>query len=91
MQDRRCRCGGTCCKRAGVKVAFTHQQVAGGDAQVMAVQHRFRVDHQHHDGGAADGDGFVVTVAMTSLTGCSGEAFASILKSLGYASETRKG
>ncbi|WP_424360632.1 hypothetical protein [Methylocystis parvus] len=38
--------------------------------------------------GTADGDGFVVTVAMTSLTGCSGEAFASILKSLGYASRT---
>ncbi|PPD02263.1 MAG: helicase, partial [Methylocystis sp.] len=30
--------------------------------------------------GAADADGFVVTVAMTSLTGCSGEAFSSILK-----------
>ncbi len=41
--------------------------------------------------GAADGDGFVVTVAMTSLAGCSGEAFASILKSLGYAAESRKG
>ncbi|MFN3889795.1 MAG: helicase-related protein [Beijerinckiaceae bacterium] len=41
--------------------------------------------------GAADGDAFVVTVAMTSLVGCSGEAFASILKSLGYASEKRKG
>ncbi len=41
--------------------------------------------------GAADGDGFVVTVAMTSLAGCSGEAFASILKSLGYQVESRKG
>jgi ATP-dependent RNA helicase SUPV3L1/SUV3 len=41
--------------------------------------------------GAADGDAFVVTVAMTSLAGCSGEAFASILKSLGYAVESRKG
>ncbi len=41
--------------------------------------------------GAADGDGFVVTVAMTSLTGCSGEAFSSILKSLGYASSQRQG
>ena len=41
--------------------------------------------------GAADADAFVVTVAMTSLAGCSGEAFASILKSLGYAVETRKG
>jgi ATP-dependent RNA helicase SUPV3L1/SUV3 len=41
--------------------------------------------------GAADGDGFVVTVAMTSLTGCAGEAFSSILKSLGYASTQRPG
>ncbi|MDJ0449655.1 helicase-related protein [Methylocystis sp. JR02] len=41
--------------------------------------------------GAADGEGFVVTVAMTSLTGCSGEAFSSILKSLGYASAQRPG
>ncbi|MGO9389977.1 helicase-related protein [Rhodoblastus sp.] len=41
--------------------------------------------------GAADGEGFVVTVAMTSLAGCSGESFASILKSLGYASEQRPG
>ncbi len=41
--------------------------------------------------GAADGEGFVVTVAMTSLAGCSGEAFASILKSLGYANEQRPG
>ena len=41
--------------------------------------------------GAADGDAFVVTVAMTSLAGCSGEAFASILKSLGYQIESRKG
>jgi ATP-dependent RNA helicase SUPV3L1/SUV3 len=41
--------------------------------------------------GAADADGFVVTVAMTSLTGCSGEAFSSILKSLGYASTQRPG
>lgn len=41
--------------------------------------------------GAADGDGFVVTVNMTSLAGCSGESFASILRSLGYASTSRKG
>jgi ATP-dependent RNA helicase SUPV3L1/SUV3 len=41
--------------------------------------------------GAADTDGFVVTVAMTSLAGCSGESFASILRSLGYAPEHRKG
>ncbi|WP_395666618.1 helicase-related protein [Methylocella sp.] len=41
--------------------------------------------------GAADGDGFVVTVAMTSLAGCSGESFASILRSLGYVVDRRKG
>ncbi|HUI21499.1 MAG TPA: helicase-related protein [Methylocella sp.] len=41
--------------------------------------------------GAADADGFVVTVAMTSLAGCSGESFASILRALGYASEQRQG
>src|SRR5437016_3443938 len=36
-----------------------------------------------------DGSGFTVTVAMTSLTGCSGEEFASILRSLGYRMEQR--
>jgi ATP-dependent RNA helicase SUPV3L1/SUV3 len=41
--------------------------------------------------GAADGDGFVVTVGMTSLAGCSGEAFGSILKSLGYVLDRRVG
>lgn len=41
--------------------------------------------------GSADSDGFVVTVAMTSLAGCSGEAFASILRSLGYVSDKRAG
>src|SRR5690606_5477597 len=41
--------------------------------------------------GAADGDGFVVTVAMTSLVGCAGEDFASILRSLNYAPEQREG
>ncbi len=39
--------------------------------------------------GTFDGDGFTVTVSMTSLVGCSGEEFASILKSLGYRVETR--
>jgi len=34
--------------------------------------------------GAFDGRGFTVTGAMTSLTGASGEDFASILQSLGY-------
>jgi ATP-dependent RNA helicase SUPV3L1/SUV3 len=39
--------------------------------------------------GAADGAGFTVTVAMTSLAGCSGEDFAEILRSLGYRMERR--
>lgn len=34
--------------------------------------------------GAAEGNGFRVTVEMTSLLGCAGEDFSSILKSLGY-------
>ncbi len=41
--------------------------------------------------GTANGDGFVVTVAMTSLAGCSGESFASILRALGYVCDRRKG
>ncbi|KQQ23426.1 helicase [Methylobacterium sp. Leaf123] len=41
--------------------------------------------------GSADGDGFVATVNMTSLVGCSGEDFASILKSLGYVAQSRPG
>ena len=39
--------------------------------------------------GAVEGGGFVVTVNMTSLTGSSGEDFASILRSLGYRMEKR--
>jgi ATP-dependent RNA helicase SUPV3L1/SUV3 len=35
-------------------------------------------------GPADEADGFVVTGQMTSLTGCSGEPFASILHSLGF-------
>jgi ATP-dependent RNA helicase SUPV3L1/SUV3 len=38
---------------------------------------------------AFDNRGFTVTLAMTSLTGCSGEEFASILRSLGYRMEKR--
>jgi len=41
--------------------------------------------------GTADGEGFVATVGMTSLVGCAGEDFASILKSLGYVAERRPG
>jgi ATP-dependent RNA helicase SUPV3L1/SUV3 len=39
--------------------------------------------------GAYDGRGFTVTVGMTSLAGCAGEDFASILKSLGYRLDRR--
>jgi ATP-dependent RNA helicase SUPV3L1/SUV3 len=39
--------------------------------------------------GAFNGFGFTVTGAMTSLTGASGEDFASILRSLGYRMEQR--
>lgn len=39
--------------------------------------------------GAFDGNGFIATVAMTSLAGCAGEDFASILRSLGYRLERR--
>jgi ATP-dependent RNA helicase SUPV3L1/SUV3 len=39
--------------------------------------------------GAFDGRGFVVTQAMTSLTGSAGEDFASVLKALGYRMEKR--
>ncbi|MBS9476030.1 helicase-related protein [Ancylobacter radicis] len=39
--------------------------------------------------GAYDGSGFLATVAMTSLAGCAGEDFASILRSLGYRMERR--
>lgn len=56
-----------------------------------AIAYRPGVTPGEPPAGAADGDGFVVTVAMTSLAGCSGEAFAGILKSLGYASEQRPG
>jgi ATP-dependent RNA helicase SUPV3L1/SUV3 len=39
--------------------------------------------------GAFDGRSFVVTQAMTSLTGSAGEDFASILRALGYRMELR--
>lgn len=39
--------------------------------------------------GAVDGSSFAVTGAMMSLTGSSGEDFASILRSLGYRMERR--
>src|SRR5690606_4946960 len=46
------------------------------------------LDAKTHQGelpvGAAEGNGFRVTVEMTSLLGTAGEDFASILTSLGY-------
>ena len=39
--------------------------------------------------GAITGGGFTVVNTMTSLTGASGEDFASILRSLGYRMERR--
>ncbi|MEN3931583.1 helicase-related protein [Microvirga sp. W0021] len=56
-----------------------------------AIAYRPGVTPGEPPAGAADGNGFVVTVAMTSLVGCAGEEFSSILKSLGYTSETREG
>jgi ATP-dependent RNA helicase SUPV3L1/SUV3 len=56
-----------------------------------AISYRPGVTAGDPPSGAADGEGFVVTVAMTSLTGCAGEAFASILKSLGYLATKRPG
>ncbi len=41
------------------------------------------------EGAIPQGGGFTVTVAMTSLLGCSGEDFNSILKALGYRMEKR--
>lgn len=39
--------------------------------------------------GAADGNGFTVTVGMTSLLGCAGDDFSQVLKSLGYRVERK--
>ncbi|WP_298817502.1 helicase-related protein [uncultured Roseibium sp.] len=42
------------------------------------------------EGAIETGGGFTVTVAMTSLLGCAGEDFSSVLKSLGYRVETKE-
>src|SRR5258707_169810 len=39
--------------------------------------------------GAIEGFGFTVTVGMTSLAGCSGDDFGSVLRSLGYRMDKR--
>lgn len=56
-----------------------------------AIQYRPGVTPGDAPQGAADGDSFVVSLAMTSLCGCAGEDFNSILKSLGYVMDKRKG
>ncbi|SCY24277.1 helicase-related protein [Microvirga guangxiensis] len=56
-----------------------------------AISYRPGITPGEPPAGAADGEGFVPTVAMTSLVGCAGEDFATILKSLGYVMERRPG
>ena len=56
-----------------------------------AIAYRPGVTQGTPPAGAADQDGFVATGAMTSLVGCAGEDFASILRSLGYVSVKRPG
>jgi ATP-dependent RNA helicase SUPV3L1/SUV3 len=56
-----------------------------------AISYRPGVTPGNPPPGTADKDAFVVTGGMTSLAGCSGEAFASILRSLGYVMERRPG
>lgn len=56
-----------------------------------AIAYRPGVTQGTPPAGSADQDGFVVTGAMTSLVGCAGEDFASILRSLGYVSVKRPG
>ena len=41
-------------------------------------------------GAVPQGGGFLVTITMTSLLGCSGEDFAAVLSSLGYRVERRE-
>jgi ATP-dependent RNA helicase SUPV3L1/SUV3 len=48
-------------------------------------------DHMRPGGRAAgEASGFVISPQMTSLTGCAGESFASILRSLGFESHRVK-
>lgn len=56
-----------------------------------AIAYRPGVTQGTPPAGSADQDGFVVTGAMTSLVGCAGDDFASILRSLGYVSIKRPG
>jgi ATP-dependent RNA helicase SUPV3L1/SUV3 len=54
-----------------------------------AITYRAGITPGEPPAGAAEGNGFTVTVAMTSLTGCSGEDFNAILRSLGYRVERK--
>ncbi|CAN1527662.1 DEXQc_Suv3 domain containing protein [Rhabdaerophilaceae bacterium] len=56
-----------------------------------AIAYRPGVTSGEPPAGAADGDSFVVTGAMTSLVGAAGQDFADVLRALGYRSESRKG
>ena len=47
-------------------------------------------DVEQPNGVIKGGGGFTVNVEMTSLLGCSGETFATVLKSLGYRRETQQ-
>jgi ATP-dependent RNA helicase SUPV3L1/SUV3 len=49
-----------------------------------AIAYRPGVTSSDPPPGAHEGDGFTVTVAMTSLAGCAGEDFAEVLRALGY-------
>ncbi len=51
----------------------------------------FRVGQTEGDApdGAAENNGFTVTVEMTSLLGCAGDDFSEVLKSLGYKVERK--
>ena len=56
-----------------------------------AIAYRPGVTSGEPPAGAADGDGFVVSGAMTSLVGAAGQDFADVLRALGYRSESRAG
>ncbi|MFK7791582.1 MAG: helicase-related protein [Devosiaceae bacterium] len=51
----------------------------------------FRIGQSQGDApdGAAENNGFMVTVEMTSLLGCAGDDFSEVLKSLGYKVERK--
>ncbi|MBO0733723.1 MAG: helicase [Methylocapsa sp.] len=80
--------GFTVCETRAVRVDILERLA---DLIRPAVAYRPDVTPGDPPPGAADGNGFTVTVAMTSLAGCSGDSFAALLRSLGYSPERRKG